>query len=254
MVSFCNANQLLQNDWGVIIQWLGESLCNTTGCCKLTGELIFRGLHLKRDTCIPLHAETDPAKSHAPIRILYPHSTRRRSIWWSARSSWITLVLGGLGVPAIRLRQIRAQITPWQRFVRPGGDLLTADHQSTTFCKAATEPDQITLCWRSDATRKRYVGALMAMLEIYGVQFPVWLRCRRPLLIRLRCSRSDYDQISACWLQSYECRRRSDAIADVQRPKNSKIGFEITTKNLNIDFLVSISFFHNMVRCKRKTQ
>ena len=49
--SFCNANQLLQNDWGVIIQWLGESLCNTTGCCKLTGELIFRGVHLKRDTC-----------------------------------------------------------------------------------------------------------------------------------------------------------------------------------------------------------
>ena len=39
----------MQNDWRVIIQWLGETLCNTTGCCKLTGELIFRRVHLKRD-------------------------------------------------------------------------------------------------------------------------------------------------------------------------------------------------------------
>ena len=81
-------------------------------------------------------------------------------------------------------------------------NLLTTDRQSTV-CKAAIEPDQITLCWRSDATRKRFVCAPMAMLEIYGVQFPVWLRCRRPLLIPLRCTWSDYDQIATYWLQSW---------------------------------------------------
>ena len=36
--------------------------------------------------------------------------------------------------------------------MRPHGDLLSTDRQST-FCKAAIEPDQITLCWRSNATR-----------------------------------------------------------------------------------------------------
>ena len=138
-------------------------------------------------------------------------------LWRSARSHWasrIALVLGDFGVPTIRLRSIFAPIAPLQRYMRPDGDLLTTDRQST-FRKAVIEPDQITLCWRSDATRKRSVCAPMAMLELYGVQFPVWLRCRRSLLIRLRCTRSDYDQIATCWLQSYNCRRRSDAITDI---------------------------------------
>ena len=133
--------------------------------------------------------------------------------------------------------------------MRPDGDLTTTDRQST-FYKAAIESDQITLSWRSDATRKRSDCAPMAMLETYGVQFPVWLRCRRPLLIRLRCRRSNYDQIATCWLQSYKCRRRSDAIIDVQRQKHSIIGFKITTKNFDIDFLVLIYFFRVIVRCR----
>ena len=41
--------------------------------------------------------------------------------------------------------------------MRSDVDLLTTDRQSS-FCKAAFEPDQITLCWRSDATRKRSDG------------------------------------------------------------------------------------------------
>ena len=126
---------------------------------------------------------------------------------------------------------------------------MTTDRQSI-FCKAAIEPDHITLRWRSDASRKRSVCASMSMLETYGVQFPVWLRCRRPVLIRFRCTRSDYDQIATCWLQSYKCRRRPDAIIDVKSPKNSIIGFKITTKNVDIDFLILFSFFHDMVRCR----
>ena len=65
-------------------------------------------------------------------------------------------------------------MVPQQQSMRLYGDLTTTDRQST-FCKEAIKPDQITLCW----TRKRSVCALMAMLETYGVQFPVWLRCRR---------------------------------------------------------------------------
>ena len=126
---------------------------------------------------------------------------------------------------------------------------MTINRQST-FCKAAIEPDQITLCWRSDATRKRCVCSPIAMLETYGVQFPVWLRFKRPLLIRLRCTRSDYDQIATCWLQAYKCRRRSDAIIDVWWPKNSINGCKLRTKNLDIVFLVLISFFHDMARCR----
>ena len=132
----------------------------------------------------------------------------------SERAPRFALVWGDLGVPTIRLRPIIALMAPLQGSMRPDGDLITTDRQST-FCKAAIKPDQITLCWLSDATRKRSVCAPMAMLETYGVQFPVWLRCRRPLLIRLRCTRSDYDQIATCWLQSYKCRWRSDAIIDV---------------------------------------
>ena len=139
------------------------------------------------------------------------------SPWRSARSERaprIALVWGDMGVPAIRLRPISAPMAPLQRSMRPDRDLMATDRQPT-FCKAAIEPDQITFCWRSEATRKRSVCAPIAMLETYGVQFPVWLRCRWPLLIRLRCTRSDHDQIATCWLQSYKCRRRSDAIIDV---------------------------------------
>ena len=105
--------------------------------------------------------------------------------------------------------------------MRPDGDQMTTYRQST-FCKAAIEPDQITLCWRSDATRKRFVCAPMAMLETYDVQFPLWLRCRRPLLIRLWYTRSDYGQIATCWLQSYKSRRRSDAIIDILYPHSTR--------------------------------
>ena len=54
--------------------------------------------------------------------------------------------------------------------MRPDVDLLTTDRQST-FCKVAIKPDQIMICWRSDATRKCSVCAPMVMLEIYDVQF-----------------------------------------------------------------------------------
>ena len=57
------------------------------------------------------------------------------------------------GVPAIRLRHISVPITPKQRSMRPHGDLLTTTDRQSTFCKAAIEPDQITFCWRSNATR-----------------------------------------------------------------------------------------------------
>ena len=65
--------------------------------------------------------------------------------------------------------------------MRSDGDLLTTNRQSA-FCEAAIEPNQIMLCWRSDATRKRSVCAPMAMLETFGAQFPIWLHCRRPLV------------------------------------------------------------------------
>ena len=45
------------------------------------------------------------------------------------------------GVPAVGLRPISIPIAPYQRSMRPRGDLLTEDRQST-FCKAAIEPDQ----------------------------------------------------------------------------------------------------------------
>ena len=91
-------------------------------------------------------------------------------------------------------------------------DLTSLDVSNSRFWKPV-------MFWRwrhhGVATRKRSICVLMAMLETYGVQFPVWLHCRRSLLIHLRCTRSDYDQIATCWLQSYKCRWRSDAIIDV---------------------------------------
>ena len=36
--SLCNTNRLSPNYWGVIFQWLGESLNNEIGCCKLSGK------------------------------------------------------------------------------------------------------------------------------------------------------------------------------------------------------------------------
>ena len=103
--------------------------------------------------------------------LLYP-IPQDGDLWRSERAPQITLCWGDLGVPAIRLRPISAPMAPYQRSMRPGGDLMITDRQST-FCKAAIEPDQITLYWRSDATRKRSVCAPMAMLETCGVQFPV---------------------------------------------------------------------------------
>ena len=148
--------------------------------------------------------------------LLYPHSTRLRSmaIWAIWQSATNRIGLGWFGGPAIRLRPINVSMVPWQRSMRPDGDLMTTDRQST-FCKAAIEPDQITLYWRSDVTRKWSACAPLVMLDTYGVQFPVWLRCRWPLLIRLQCTRSYSAQITTWWQQSYESRRRSDAIIDV---------------------------------------
>ena len=144
--------------------------------------------------------------------LLYPHSTRRRSmvicVIWKSVTDRIGLEVIW-GYQRYDYDQLALRWCPGSNLW--DGDLMTTDRQST-FCKAAIKPNQITFCWRSDATRKRSVCAPMAMLEIYGVQFPVWLRCRWPLLIRLRRSRSDYDQIATCWLQSYKCRRRLDAI------------------------------------------
>ena len=48
----------------------------------------------------------------------------------------------------------------------------------------STDYNQITLCLRSYATWKIILLHPMPLLEIYGIQFPVWLLCRRPLLIR----------------------------------------------------------------------
>ena len=130
--------------------------------------------------------------------------------------------------------------------MRSDGGLLSIDRQ-WAFCKAAIKPNQIMFCWRSDATRKCSVCALMAMLEIYGAQLPVWLRCRRPLLIHLQCTPSDYDQNSMCWQQSCKCMRHSDAIIDVWRPKDSILFSKMMTKWFWYWLLSLIFFFNNMI-------
>ena len=125
------------------------------------------------------------------------------------------------------------------------------DRQSA-FCKAAIETDQITLCWRSDATRKRSVCTPMAMLAIYGDQFPIRLRCRRPLLIHLRCTWSDYDQIATCWVQSYKSMRHSDATIDLKRPENSLIWSNMAAKSFS--YWLSLNFFFdNMTTWRTNT-
>ena len=88
---------------------------------------------------------------------LYPHSTRRRSmaicaIWKSATDC---IGLGWFGCTSDTIttnkRSDGALAAIYETWWRP------TDRQST-FCKAAIEPDQIMLCWRSNATRKRSDG------------------------------------------------------------------------------------------------
>ena len=110
---------------------------------------------------------------------------------------------GDFGVPAIRLRPICTPMALLQRCMRPDGDLQTTDRQST-FCKAAIEPNQITLCWRSNATRKRSFALRWRCLRYTAfscrsdcvVCDPYWSVCdaRDPNTIRsprVDCHRSD---------------------------------------------------------------
>ena len=113
---------------------------------------------------------------------------------------------------------IQVYIAFYTYWLRSSGDLwdLMATYwlqiANQHFVKRLSSP----IKWRSVSDQMRPENAPLAMLEICGVQFPVWLRCRRPLLIRLRCTRSDrHDQIATCWLQSYKFMRRSDATIDI---------------------------------------
>ena len=138
-------------------------------------------------------------------------------LWWSVRfdcAPWLALVLGWIWCTSDAITTYKrsnsalATIyeTSWQPtdYRSPINILQSGGRARSNNALLATRCDSNTILLRSDGDA----------WDIW-LQFPVWLRCRRPLLIRLRCTRSDYDQIATCWLRSYKCMRRSDAIIDV---------------------------------------